>query len=101
MAERRIRVGVAGLGRAFGLMLPTLAGDPRIELVAAADPRSEATNAFASQFGARTYAAFDALCADPDVELVYIATPHQYHAEHAVLAAGLGKHVLVEKPMAI
>ena len=54
--ERRLRMGVAGLGRAFTLMLPTLAADPRIELVAAADPRPEATRAFAADFGARAYA---------------------------------------------
>ena len=48
-------------------MLPTLAGDPRLELVAAADPRSEATRRFASEFGARTYVSFEGLCADPEV----------------------------------
>src|SRR5258707_15717889 len=37
----------------------------------------------------------------PAVSVVYIATPHQYHAEHAVLAAQHGKHVILEKPMAL
>src|SRR5438309_1422533 len=101
MAERRLRLGVAGLGRAFTLMLPTLLADPRIELVAAADPRPEATQRFAADFGARTYASLEALCADPNVEAVYIATPHQCHAAHVVVAAACGKHALVEKPMAI
>ena len=40
-------------------------------------------------------------CAHPAVEAVYVATPHQYHAQHAVLAAQHGKHLLVEKPMAL
>ena len=101
MAERRLRIGVAGLGRAFTLMLPTLAADSRIELVAAADPRADARTRFATDFAARTYPSVDELCADPDVEAVYIATPHQDHAGHVVLAESLGKHVLVEKPMAI
>jgi len=101
MAERRLRIGVAGLGRAFTLMLPTLAADSRIELVAAADPRADARTRFATDFAARTYPSVDELCADPDVEAVYIATPHQDHAAHVVLAASRGKHVLVEKPMAI
>ena len=101
MGERRLRMGVAGLGRAFTLMLPTLAADPRIELVAAADPRSDATQRFATDFGARTYTAVEDLCADAAVEVVYIATPHQHHAAHVALAARHGKHVLVEKPMAI
>jgi phthalate 4,5-cis-dihydrodiol dehydrogenase len=101
MPERRLRIGVAGLGRAFTLMLPTLAADPRLELVAAADPRAEATKRFAADFGARVYASVDELCADERVEVVYVATPHQHHAAHVALAAAHGRHVLVEKPIAI
>ncbi|HEX3632661.1 MAG TPA: Gfo/Idh/MocA family oxidoreductase [Casimicrobiaceae bacterium] len=101
MPERRLRLGVAGLGRAFTLMLPTLVADPRIELVAAADPRSEALRLFTGEFGGRVYASVEALCADAGVEVVYVATPHQFHAEHVEAAAARGKHVLVEKPMAI
>ena len=102
MTARRIRVGVAGLGRAFTLMLPTLAAHPRVELVAAADPRAEARDRFAADFtGANTYDSVDALAADPRVEAVYVATPHQHHANNARVAAAAGKHLLVEKPMAI
>ena len=101
MSERRLRMGIAGLGRAFTLMLPTLVADRRIELVAAADPRPEATQRFAADFGARTYDTVDALCANPDVEVVYVATSHEHHAAHVAMATSHGKHVLVEKPMAI
>jgi phthalate 4,5-cis-dihydrodiol dehydrogenase len=101
MPERRLRVGVAGLGRAFTLMLPTLTVDPRVELVAAADPRPEAGVRFAEEFGGRVYRSVEALCADAEVDVVYVATPHQFHAEHVETAAAGGKHVLVEKPMAI
>jgi len=100
-AERKLRVGVAGLGRAFALMLPTFAGDPRVTLVAAADRRAEARARFAADFSARSYASVEELCADPAVDAVYVATPHQFHARHAVLAARHGKHLLVEKPMAL
>ncbi len=79
MPERRLRIGVAGLGRAFTLMLPTLAADSRLELVAAADPRAEATGRFAADFGARVYVSVDELCADEGVEVVYVATPHQHN----------------------
>jgi phthalate 4,5-cis-dihydrodiol dehydrogenase len=99
--DRKLKLGVAGLGKAFTVMLPSLAAEPRIDLVAAADPRTEATARLAADFGARVYGSVEALCADPGVEVVYIATPHQNHAEHAVIAAAHGKHVLVEKPMAI
>ena len=98
---QRLNVGVAGLGRAFTLMLPTLRADPRIRLVACADPRTQATARFAAEFGARRYASVEALCADPEVEVVYVATPHELHAAHAAAAAAQGKHVLVEKPMAV
>ena len=75
--------GVAGLGRAFSIMLPTLQGDPRVALVAAADPRPEARQRFAEDFGGAAYETVAELCADPEVEVVYVATPHQYHAAHA------------------
>ena len=99
--QRRLRLGVAGLGRAFTLMLPTLARHPRVRLVAAADPLAEARNRFHADFNARAYESIEALCADPDVEAIYVATPLQHHAAHVMTAAAAGKHVLVEKPMAL
>src|SRR5437764_15288405 len=96
-----MRIGAAGLGRAFMLMAPTLAADKRVALVAAADPRAEARAQFERDFGGRAYASAEELCADGEVDLVYVATPHQFHAEHARLAFAAGKHALVEKPMAL
>jgi phthalate 4,5-cis-dihydrodiol dehydrogenase len=98
---KTIALGAAGLGRAFSLMAPTLAGDARVRLVAAADPRPEARRRFEADFGGRAHASVEALCADREVEAVYVATPHQFHAAHACLAAAARKHVLVEKPMAL
>jgi phthalate 4,5-cis-dihydrodiol dehydrogenase len=100
-SERKLRLGVAGLGRAFSVMLPTFTAHPRVALVAAADTRPEARQRFATDFSARSYSTVDELCADPNVEAIYIATPHQYHAQHATLAAQHGKHLLIEKPMAL
>jgi len=99
--ERKLRIGVAGLGRAFTVMLPTFLADARVALVAGADPRAEARARFAADFSADTYETVEALCANPAVDVVYVATPHQYHARHAILAAQHGKHLLVEKPMAL
>jgi phthalate 4,5-cis-dihydrodiol dehydrogenase len=96
-----VRLGVIGLGRAFTLMLPTYLAHPRIRLVAACDPRPDARARFASDFSANVYESADALCADPSVQAVYVASPHQFHVEHVKLAAKHGKHVLVEKPMAL
>jgi phthalate 4,5-cis-dihydrodiol dehydrogenase len=81
-------------------MLPTFEGDERVKLVAAFDPRQSARAAFASQFGT-SHSSAKAVCEDSDVEWVYVATPHQFHAEHVALAAQNGKHVLLEKPMAL
>lgn len=101
MKADALRIGVAGLGRAFTLMLPTFTRDPRVRLVAATDPLPEACRQFERDFGQRCHDSVQALCADPAVEVVYVATPHQFHAEHVGIAAAHRKHVLVEKPMAI
>jgi phthalate 4,5-cis-dihydrodiol dehydrogenase len=99
--DQKLRLGIAGLGRAFTVMLPTFTGDRRISMVAAADSRAEARQRFVSEFRGKAYETVEELCADPAVEVVYVATPHQFHARHAVLAAQSGKHVLIEKPMAL
>src|SRR5688500_7685263 len=101
MTGRTLRLGVAGLGRAFVLMRPALAAHPKVQLVAAADPRDEARARFAAEFGRRTYPSVEALCGDAEMDAVYVATPHEFHAENAITAARNGKHVLVEKPMAL
>src|SRR3989442_7053007 len=98
---KKLRVGVAGLGRAFTLMLPALSRDSRVELVAAADPRPEARSKFEADFQAKSFVSVEELCKHPAIDVVYIATPHQFHAGQARLAASHGKHLLVEKPMAL
>jgi len=101
MADRVLRLGVIGLSRGFDLTRPTLAADVRVQLVAAADPRDEARAAFQAEFGAPAFETAEALLADTRVEVVYIAAPHEAHVELAVAAARAGKHILVEKPMAL
>ena len=100
MSDAPLRLGVIGLGRAFTLMLPAFTRDPRVRLVAASDPRRDAREMFQREFGA-AYESAEALCADAGVEAVYIASPHQRHAAHTALAAAHGRHILVEKPMAL
>ncbi len=96
-----LRIGVIGLGRAFTLMLPTFGNDTRVKLVAATDPIASARAQFEADFNAPVYDNVEALCASPNVQAVYVASPHQFHAEHVCMAAAHGKHVLVEKPMAL
>ena len=101
MADSVLRIGVLGLSRGFVLMRPAFLADRRCRLVAATDPRAEARLAFEREFDARAYDTSEALCLDPEVDVVYIASPHERHAEQAIEAARHGKHVLVEKPMAL
>jgi phthalate 4,5-cis-dihydrodiol dehydrogenase len=57
--------------------------------------------AFSSQFGARVYSEFQGLCEDPEIEAIYISSPHRFHASQTIAALEHGKHVLVEKPLAL
>lgn len=99
--DGRLRLGVAGLGVASTLFLPGVELHPHTDVVAAADTRPEALAAFRARYGGRTYASVEELCADPDVDVVWVATPNQYHAAHSILAAQHGKHVVCTKPMAL
>lgn len=101
LAGDPVRIGVIGLSRAFVLMLPAFRGDPRVQLVAACEPREEPRAAFLAELGGIAYLDLGLFCADPTIEAVYVATPHQMHCDHVIAAARAGKHVLVEKPLAI
>jgi phthalate 4,5-cis-dihydrodiol dehydrogenase len=82
-------------------MLPSLMMHPRVQLVACADPNQEARERFSNDFGATAYDRAEALCTDKAVDVVYIATPHHLHRDHVIMATEAGKHIIVEKPMAL
>lgn len=93
-----VRLAVLGLGRGAVLTVPAFAAHPRITLVAGCDPNADAR----AGFGLPAYASAEELFTHgDDYDAVYIASPHEFHARHAVMAAEAGKHVLVEKPMAV
>jgi len=96
-----VGLGIAGLGMAGAVMVHAAAAHPGFVIKAAADPQPVPRAAFARDHNARAHADIEALAADPEVEAVYIATPHQFHAPHAILAAEHGKHIILEKPMAL
>lgn len=98
---RVLRMGMAGLGVASTQILPVLRQVEHIEIAAAADVRKDALAKFAREYGAATFDDVDALCASPDVDFVYVATPNELHAEHVIAAARHRKHAIVEKPMAL
>lgn len=96
-----LRLGFAGLGEAAIRVLPEIVQLPCIKVTAAADPRKHALERFRDEFGGGTYESVEELCQSPDVDAVYIATPHELHARHTIIAAENRKHVIVEKPMAL
>jgi len=99
--RRPIGLGIAGLGMAGAMMVRAAARHRGFRLRAAADPLPAPREAFAHDFDACAYADIDALCEDTAVDAVYIATPHQLHVAHALRAAAAGKHIILEKPMAL
>jgi len=71
--------------------------------VTAVGSRSQGSaDAFAEKFGIPTaHGSYEALAADPEVDVVYVATPHPMHADNATLVLNAGKHALVEKPFTL
>jgi 1,5-anhydro-D-fructose reductase (1,5-anhydro-D-mannitol-forming) len=93
---------VVGLGvHAVERMLPALARAHTARLVGAYSRRPEVTREIAGRYGARGYETLDHVLRDPDVDIVYLATPNDVHAAQTLRCAEAGKHVLVEKPMAL
>jgi predicted dehydrogenase len=75
-------------------------GSNMLYAVAARD--AERSASFAARFGAsHSYGDYRSLIEDPDVDIVYVATTHPFHREQALMAIGAGKHVLIEKPLAL
>lgn len=100
-AQPPIRLGIAGLGLAGSFMIRAAVAHSGIALCAGMDPLPRPREAFARQFDAQVYSDFHELCRDPSVEAIYISSPHRFHASQAVEAMEQGKHVLVEKPLAL
>jgi phthalate 4,5-cis-dihydrodiol dehydrogenase len=99
--ERVIRMGVIGIGGGAAGMVPVFAQHPGFRWTAAADIDSEILASFAKDYEVETYTDAAAMCASPNVDAVYIATPNRFHMEHALAALENRKHVLCEKPMTV
>ncbi len=99
--QRIMKVGVAGLGLGAIQVIHAMENAPFLKIAAAADVRPQALEAFRQRYGGRTYDSVAGLAKDPEVEVIWVSTPNRYHAEHTIVAAEQGKHIVVEKPMAI
>src|SRR5215211_7871004 len=95
-----MRVGLVGAGFMGGVHLNAYAGIPEVEVVGVADARIEAAVAGAEMVGGRPYASYEELVAAEDVEVVDVCLPTAFHRDLAVRAAGEGRHVILEKPIA-
>ena len=96
-----LSVGVIGAGGIARSHMNAIKANDNIQLVAVMDVDPDRAGAAAKDFGASTYTDLEPLLANPRVEAVHVCTPHSLHADQVVAAAAAGKHVLVEKPMAL
>lgn len=101
-ASPPIRWGIAATGSIAGQFASALRWVPDAELVAVGSRSAESAAAFARAHGApHAHPSYEALAADPDVDAVYVASVHPRHRPDAIGFLEAGKHVLVEKPMAL
>lgn len=98
----RIRWGILGTGSIANKFATGLAILPDAELVAVGSRAQASADAFAATFKVpHRHASYEALAADPDVDVVYVATPHPLHHPNTLMCLEAGKAVLCEKPFAI
>lgn len=96
-----LRWGILSTGRIAGVFAKGVGESRHGRLVAVGSRSAPSAARFAAEHGVappHAHASYEALLADPEVEAVYIATPHPEHVEWAVKAAEAGKHILCEKP---
>ena len=93
-----MNIGFIGAGRIANTLAGTMAQMPDVTLYAVAARDLDRARAFAEKYGfRRAYGSYEEMLSDPEVELVYIATPHSHHAQHMKLCIAHGKNVLCEK----
>ena len=97
----KFSVGVAGLGAAGLAFLPALQTHPGFTWVACAEPVDALREQVQREHGVAAYATLSALLTHPGLDAVIVATPTPLHAPQALQVAAAGKHLLVEKPMAV
>lgn len=102
-----MKIGILGAGNIAGTMAHTIHllrenGHPELELYAVGARDLSRAQAFAQANGVqKAFGSYEDLVSDPDLELVYIATPHSHHYRHIKLCADHGKHILCEKSFTV
>jgi predicted dehydrogenase len=102
MTDQKVRWGILGPGGIAEKFAADLTLVDGAELAAVGSRSAAKATAFAERFGFdRAHGSYDELAADPDVDVVYVATPHAFHADAAMTCVQAGKAVLVEKPITL
>ena len=97
-----MKLAILGPGRIAHTVAPALVALPEIECYAVASTNLERAQAFAEKFGfQKAYGSYEEMLRDPQVELVYITTPHSHHYEQMMLCLEHGKHVICEKAFTV
>ena len=100
-ATSPVRWGILATGKIAHTFAQDLALVPGAELAAVGSRSMAKAEAFAREYDATPHGSYEALVADPDVDVVYVATPHSLHLDNARIALEAGKHVLCEKPLTL
>jgi len=101
MTDQEIGYAIVGCGAMGYAHAAAAAADPRCRVVACVDPQIARAERLAAEFGGRAASDYKQALADPEVKAVVLAVPHTLHRDYTVWAAQAGKHVLVEKPIAL
>ena len=97
-----MKLAILGPGRIAATVAPALVALPQIECYAVASRDLERSRAFAEKFGfEKAYGSYEEMLSDPEVELVYITTPHSHHYEQILLCLEYGKNVICEKSFTV
>src|SRR5215212_4094001 len=99
----QLNVGIVGLGWVPGAHIGAFNKIPGAKVTAVCSRRELDEAAISAQYGTplKAYRDYEAMLADPNIHVIDICTPHPLHAEQAIAAARAGKHLIIEKPIAI
>ena len=100
---QELKVGVVGLGWVAGAHIETYKSIPGVTVVGVHDCRPMDEAQLQARFGIplKFHSDYAALLADPQIDIINICTPNKFHREQCIQAAKAGKHVFIEKPMAL
>ena len=98
-----LRIGIVGLGWVAGAHLETFKQVTGAKVTAVCSRRKQDPKELQTKYGIplKVYTDYDLMLADPEIDIIDICTPHPFHAEQAIAAAQAGKHLIIEKPIAL